>query len=207
MKAQAFLIALLLAGTAEAQGVCPPGIPQGIFCGEAKYEHATAGTYKLDESHSAVLARVSHIGYSYSVFRFDEVAGELKWDPASPEKSSLSMTVKTGSISTPVKDFAKALQGEMFLNTGKFPDATFVSSAFRKADATSGKVEGTLTLLGKSAPVTLDVVLVGAGKGFDGNPRVGAAVRGWIKPADFGMAPIFDRPIEIVADVEFGRLP
>jgi polyisoprenoid-binding protein YceI len=207
MMKRILLAALLFAGTAQAQGVCPPGIPQGVFCGEAKYEHATAGTYKLDEFHSAVLARVSHIGYSYMVFRFDELAGELKWDPVAPEKSSLTLTVKTASISTPVKDFAGTLRSEMFLNSAKFPEATFASTAFRKTDATTGKVEGTLTLFGKAVPVVFDLTLIGAGKGFDGNPRIGAAARGWIKPADFGMPPIFDRPIEIVADIEFGRAP
>jgi polyisoprenoid-binding protein YceI len=206
MMKRAFLIALFLAGSAQAQGVCPPGIPTGIFCGEPKAEHVTTGTYPLDADHSAVLARVSHIGYSYIVFRFDSVAGELKWDAAAPEKSSMTITVKPESISTPVKDFAAMLRGEQFLNVAKFPEATFVSTAFKAANATTGKVEGNLTLFGKTAPITFDVVLVGAGKGF-GSPRIGATARAWIKPADFGMAPMFDRPIEIVAEVEFGKAP
>jgi polyisoprenoid-binding protein YceI len=203
------LIALVLAGVssaASAQGVCPPGVPAGIFCGEAKAEHAASGDYVLDSDHSAVLARVSHIGYSYSVFRFDEVEGTLSWDAASPARSSMTMAVKTASISTPVKDFAAALRGEQFMNVTKFPDARFVSTAFKPVDATTGKVEGNLTLLGKSVPVVFDVVLVGAGKGF-GSPRIGATARTWIKPGDFGMLPAFDRPIEIVADVEFARKP
>ena len=35
-----------------------------------------------------VLARVSHIRYSYLVVRFDKVSGKLTWDPAAPEKST-----------------------------------------------------------------------------------------------------------------------
>jgi polyisoprenoid-binding protein YceI len=216
MIKRTLLIALLLASTqvqapVQAQGKpeegCPPGVPAGVFCGDAKPEFATAGTYALDDSHSAVLARVSHIGYSYSVFRFDEVAGSMKWDPADPSKSSMTITIKTASINTPVKDFAAALRGEMFLNSTRFPDATFVSIAFKPANATTGKVEGNLTLFGKTVPTTFDVVLVGAGKGFGGAPRIGATARTWIKPADFGMLPVFDRPIEIVADVEFAKAP
>lgn len=212
MNARIFLLALLLAGAeASAQGKpevgCPPGVPAGVFCGELKPELAAAGDYLLDELHSAVLARVSHIGYSYSVFRFDEVAGSMKWGPADPAKSSMTITVKTASINTPVKDFAAALRGEQFMNAAKFPEAVFVSTAFRPADAMSGKVEGNLTLLGKTVPVVFDVVLVGAGKGFGGMPRIGATARAWIKPGDFGMLPVFDRPIEIVADVEFGKKP
>jgi polyisoprenoid-binding protein YceI len=212
MKARLLLIALLLAGAqahAQTQGKpeagCPPGVPPGVFCGESKPELAAAGDYVLDDQHSAVLARVSHIGYSYSVFRFDEVAGSMKWDPADPSKSSMTVTVKTASINTPVKDFAAALRGEQFLDTTRHPEATFVSTSFKAANPTSGKVEGNLTLMGRTVPVLFDVVLVGAGKGFGGAPRIGATARAWIKPADFGMLPVFDRPIEIVADVEFSR--
>ena len=99
------------------------------------------------------------------------------------------------------------LVDEQFLNVAKFPDATFVSTAFKPVDTTNGKVEGNLTMFGKTVPTSFDVVLVGAGKGFGGAPRIGVTARTWIKPVDFGMAPIFDRPIEIVADVEFAKAP
>ena len=212
MNARILVIALLLTGAqAQAQGKpevgCPTGVPPGVFCGELKPELAAPGDYALDDQHSAVLARVGHIGYSYSVFRFDEAAGSMKWDPADPAKSSMTITVKTASISTPVKDFAAALRGEQFMNAARFPEATFVSTAFKPANATTGKVEGNLTMLGRTVPVVFDVVLVGAGKGFGGAPRIGATARTWIKPADFAMLPVFDRPIEIVADVEFARKP
>lgn len=209
MIGRILLTSLLLAGAVQAQpqgkpeAGCPAGVPPGVFCGERNAALATAGDYVLDDSHSAVLARVSHIGYSYSVFRFDEIAGSMTWDPADPTRSSMAITVKTASINTPVKDFAAALRGEMFLSTAKHPEATFVSTAFKPSGATLGKVEGNLTMLGKTVPIVFDVELVGAGKGFGGKPRIGATARAWIKPADFGMLPVFDRPIEIVADVEF----
>ena len=72
----------------------------------------------------------------------------------------------TESITSNVKDFASHLAGEKFLNAPRFPEVTFVSTAFRQTDATSGKVDGNLTLMGKTAPITFDVTLVGAGKGF-----------------------------------------
>ena len=192
---------------ASAQGACPPGVPAGVFCGERNIAHATAGTYAVDGDHSAVLARVSHIGYSYSVFRFDRVSGTLTWDPANVARSTLSVSVKIESITSNVKDFASQLAGDKFLNAPRFPEATFVSTAFRQTDATSGKVDGQMMLMGKTAPVTFDVTLVGAGKGFDGNPRLGVTARTWIRPQDFGMPAIFAEPIEIVVDAEFVRNP
>ncbi len=197
----------LAASVAWAQGACPPGMPPGVFCGERNIAHATAGTYAVDQDHTAVLARISHIGYSYVVVRFDKVAGSLTWDAATPPRSTLSVSVRIESITSNVKDFASQLAGEQFLNAPRFPEATFVSTAFRQGDATSGKVEGNLTLMGKTVPVTFDVVLIGAGKGFGGNPRLGVAARAWIKPQDFGLPAIFVDPIEIVIDAEFARTP
>ena len=91
---------------ALAQGTCPPGMPPGVFCGERNIAHATAGTYAIDGDHSAVLARVSHIGYSYLVFRFDRVSGTLVWDPANIARSTLSVQVKIESITSNVKDLS-----------------------------------------------------------------------------------------------------
>src|SRR5689334_13962301 len=92
--ARALLLGIALAQvsslSALAQGTCPPGMPPGVFCGERNIAHATAGTYEIDGDHSAVLARVSHIGYSYLVFRFDRASGTLVWDPANIARSTLS---------------------------------------------------------------------------------------------------------------------
>lgn len=190
-----------------AQGTCPPGIPPGVFCGERNIAHATAGTYALDPDHSAVLARVSHIGYSYSVFRFDRVSGTLVWNPDSVARSTLSAQVVTESITSNVKGFASKLAGDQFLDAPRFPEVTFASTAFRQTDTTNGKVDGNLTLMGKTAPVTFDVTLVGAGKGFGGQPRLGIRASSWIKPQDFGMPAMFSEAIEIVIDAEFVRNP
>ena len=70
-----------------------------------------------------------------------------------------------------------------------------------------GKVDGQLTLMGKTKPVTFDVELVAAGKGFADRPRIGANARAAINPADFGLPALFGEAIEIVVDAEFQREP
>ena len=129
-------VTLSLGASAWGQGTCPPGMPAGVFCGERNIAHAAAGTYEIDPDHAAVLARVSHIGYSYSVFRFDRIAGTLVWDPAGVARSTLSVSVKIESITSNVKDFASLLAGDQFLKAPQFPEATFVSTAFRPTGAT-----------------------------------------------------------------------
>ena len=195
-----FALALGFANGATA--ACPPGLPAGIVCGAPDLKLAPSGAYDVDPFHAGVVARVSHIGYSYSVFRFDHVKGHLVWDAAAPDHSSLTADVETGSIATNVPNFAAELSGEKFLDAKAFPDATFVSSAFHQTGPTSGKVDGVFTLHGKSKPLTLDITLVGAGPGFAA-PRLGVHAEGWISPQDYGLPPMFAAPIQLTIDVEF----
>jgi polyisoprenoid-binding protein YceI len=196
-------LGLALAGPLHAQQ--NNGLPPGVYVGEQDYKAAPAGAYALDPNHAAVIARVSHIGYSYSVFRFDKVAGDLTWDPAAPERSTLKVKVQTGSIATNVEGFAAQLSGANWLNAPAFPEATFVSTAFHQTDASHGRVEGQFTLLGKTRPLTFDVTLVGAGKGFMGQPRIGAHAEGAIDPKDYGLPPLLPAPILLVIDAEFEK--
>jgi polyisoprenoid-binding protein YceI len=202
---------LLLLATVPSAGLAqsppPPDLPPGVYMGEPDLKQATAGTYTLDPDHAAVIARVSHIGYSYSIFRFDRLGATLVWDPASTAGCSLSAKVETASITSNVKGFGEQLAGDEFLKSKTFPEATFTSTAFRQTNPRSGKVDGTLSLMGKTRPVTFDVELVGAGKGFAGQPRMGMTARTRINPVDFGLPPLLGDAIEIVVDAEFQRNP
>ena len=203
-----FLLSMLTAcAVSAAAQTTASDLPPGVYVAEYDYRQATAGTYALDPEHTAVIARVSHLGYSYSVFRFDRAGATLQWDPANPAVCTLDATVDAASIASPVKGFAEHLAGDDFLKADKFPQASFKSIAFRQTGPHSARIDGDLTLMGKTRPVTFDVALVGAGKGFAGQPRIGATARADIKPVDFGLPPLFGETIEIVIDGEFERKP
>jgi polyisoprenoid-binding protein YceI len=204
--ALALAISQVAAG-AHAQSGQPAGLPPGVFMGEADYKQAPAGSYAIDPDHASVIARVSHLRYSWSIFRFDRMSGTLNWDPVNTASSSLTAKVETASITSNVKNFGQQLAGDDFLKARSFPEATFVSTAFRQMSTRRGKVDGQLTLMGKTKSVTFDVELVGAGKGFAGQPRIGANARASINPVDFGLPALLGDAIEIVIDVEFSRNP
>ena len=64
-----FLIGAAVAGVLIAsQGHAAPATPFVIPLGQKDVRLATAGTYTLDPAHVAILVRVSHIGFSISVF-------------------------------------------------------------------------------------------------------------------------------------------
>jgi polyisoprenoid-binding protein YceI len=202
LRALALAVAI---GTTSVVPVEAQTLPPGVFAAERDIALATAGTYTLDESHTAIVVRVSHLGYSHSIFRFDRAKGSLTWDPAAMEKSKLEVSVETASITSNVKGFAEELAGDKFLKSKEFPQATFVSTAFKPIDKMRGKVEGNFTLMGKTKPVTFDVTLAGAGKGFGGKARMGVTAVASINPQDYGLPPFFTDPIQIVVDTEFER--
>jgi polyisoprenoid-binding protein YceI len=72
-------------------------------------------------------------------------------------------------------------------------------------DATHGHVDGRLTLLGKTAPVSFDVTLSGAGKGFMGHPRIGVEATTRLKSHDFGLPAMLGPSVDLVIDAEFAR--
>ena len=203
----AAVFVLVVAAATDGAAQSSSDLPPGVYRGGQVLADARAGTYTIDPDHTAVLARVQHIGYSWLVFRFGKVSGKLTWDPAAPEKAALSVAVQTSSIETPVKDFAAQLAGDDYLKSAKFPEATFVSTAFHRIDAMHGKVDGQFTLMGTTKPVTFEVELVGAGKGWENRPRLGIHALARIVPQDYGFPALFGNTIEIVVDSEFERAP
>ena len=191
--------ALALGSVAVAQ----PAMPVA----EHDYKAAPAGKYVIDVKHTGLVARVPHLGFSYSVFRFQTVAGALAWDPANPSADKLQVTVDPKSITTaPVDGFSDELSGEKFLNAVKFPTLTFVSTGFHPEGATHGKVDGDLTVMGVTKHVVFDVDLVGAGKGFRG-PVIGISATTMLDPKGLGLPPLLSTPIELKIDSEFDFQP
>ena len=193
--------ALALAGPLAAPA--QPAMPKPV----QDYKAAPAGKYVLDTPHTGLIARVPHVGFSYEVIRFLAVTGTMDWDPANPGADTLSIDVDAKSMSTAQtkEDFPSILGGPKLLNVAKFPAAAFVSKHFRPVDASHGKVDGDLTIMGVTKPATFDVELVGAGNEF-GRQTLGVHAETEISPGDFGLvAPFLGPPIRLVIDTEFHK--
>ena len=77
-----FVAAVAISGlsspsSAAVAFACPTGLPPGVACADKDPAAAKAGTYAVDPDHASVVARVSHLGYSYSIFRVGQVKGAL----------------------------------------------------------------------------------------------------------------------------------
>jgi polyisoprenoid-binding protein YceI len=165
---------------------------------------AVAGRYKLDHEHASIIARLSHRGVSMSTLRFGSASGTLDWDPERIEAAKLHITVETASLTSPIA-FRILPTGEQFLNVAKFPRATFVSTAVRRTGAGQGRIEGDLTLLGVTRPVSIDAELVGI-KSTNGVLAIGFSGTAKIRRSDFGntfLAASVGDEVELLLDVEF----
>jgi len=198
---RSFAMAAALSVFVAAPALALPPMPKPSH----DYKLAPAGHYVLDPKHTAVVIRVPHVGFSYSVFRFLTVSADLDWDPANPAADALKATVDPKSIATaPVDNFGAELTGPGFLDAGKNPTATFVSKAFKPIDATHGQVSGDLTIMGVTTPVTFDVDLVGDGQGFRG-PVIGVTARTKLDPKAYALPPFIAGDIELTIDAEFDQ--
>ncbi|WP_134679501.1 YceI family protein [Paracoccus ravus] len=203
------LVLALCVAPLAAQDYKPSDVPHG----QKDYRAAGAGTYALDHYHTGIIARVLHLGFSYSVFRFEKASGTLEWNPDVPEASALTIEVDVASVNSPVEGFADVLRGTDYFNVAENPKATFVSDSFARDSETTGRVSGPLTLMGRTHPATFDVELIGAGRGFtgdeNGNPvirdLIGISAETRIDPQAYGLNAFFTEPILISIDAEFAR--
>ena len=151
---------------------------------------ASAESYVVDTEgmHASVNFKVSHLGYSWLTGRFDDFKSEFVFDEDNPSNSSVEVSINTNSINTNHGERDRHLRGKDFLNTKKFPKATFKSTSVT-ADDDKGeyRVQGELTLHGVTQPVEFEIEQVGAGNDPWGGYRRGFEGELAIKPADFGM--------------------
>ncbi len=111
-------------------------------------------TYSVEPSHTYVTFEVRHFATSTNRGRFDKKEGSITIDRAA-KTGKAEITIDMTSISTGLALFDKHLRGDNFFKAAEFPTATFVGDKFSFDGDKVTAVAGTLTLLGKTQPVTL----------------------------------------------------
>ena len=116
--------------------------------------HAEAATYAIDPMHTYVTFEANHLGTSTNRGRFDKKEGTVLLDRAA-KSGKVELILDAGSINTGSAIFDKELQSDHFLNSAVYPNAEFVADGFTFDGEKVSVVNGQLTLLGKTSPVTL----------------------------------------------------
>ncbi|MDP3797894.1 MAG: YceI family protein [Polaromonas sp.] len=155
---------------------------------------AAPQTYNVDALHSYPTFTVNHLGMATMHGRFDKMSGKVVLDQAA-KTGSLEARIATASVSTGDGKRADGtrsrddhLRAADFFNSAEFPEMVYKSTKLNFNGEALESVEGTLTLLGVTKPVKLNVTSFKCGPHpFNKKPMCGANVEGTIKRTDFGM--------------------
>ncbi|MES2878741.1 MAG: YceI family protein [Pseudomonadota bacterium] len=120
----------------------------------AGVSQAQAATYAVDPAHTFATFEIGHFGTSTNRGRFDKKEGTVQFDRAA-KTGKVEIVIDMTSINTGTPMFNKHLQSAELFDAAKFPTATFVADQFNFSGDKVTDVSGTLTLHGKTNPVTL----------------------------------------------------
>jgi polyisoprenoid-binding protein YceI len=115
---------------------------------------AAPETYVIDPGHTVVAFEVMHFAMSTHRGHFQAKDGTVVLDRAA-RTGSADITIDTSTVSVGLPAFQATLKGDRFFNVTVNPAARFVGDSFNFDGDTLSSVAGTLTILGKSQPVTL----------------------------------------------------
>jgi len=155
---------------------------------------AAVENYALDPYHTFANFSLDHLGLATLYGRFDKNSGKFSFDRAA-KTGEVEFVVETASVTTGDSDKGPRarsrddhLRSADFFNVAEFPRMTFKSTAVHFGGENPTSIEGNLTLLGTTKPVTLTL------ERFKCNPgtpprkdRCGGNAVGKLKRSDFGM--------------------
>ncbi|MYN43508.1 polyisoprenoid-binding protein [Pseudoduganella sp. FT93W] len=117
---------------------------------------AIAATYNIDPSHTYPSFEADHMGLSTWRGKFDKTSGTVTMDRAA-KTGALDVTIQADSINFGFEKMNSHAKGADMFNVEKFPTVSYKSHNFKfEGDQLVG-VEGELTMLGVTKPVSLKV--------------------------------------------------
>jgi polyisoprenoid-binding protein YceI len=157
---------------------------------------AAPESFTVDPYHSIPYFEVVHLNTSIIRGRFEKMTGKMTLDAAA-KTGSVEISIPTSTVSTGDGDKGdrprsrdEHLKSPDFFNVAEFPTMTYKGKATKFNGDHPAAIEGELTLLGVTKPVTLTVERWNCGP----DPRTqgkryfcGGNATGSFKRSDFGM--------------------
>ena len=166
-----------------------------------------AGQYVLDPNHASLIWKLNHLGFSTFIGTFNEFEASLDFDPEDIENASLEVVINTSSLDVDISEFEEELRGDNWFDVAVFPQAVYRTTRFvESVDEDTFLFEGDLTLLGTTAPVSLEVNFHGGGRnfltrsytvGFSGSAKFNRSDFGLDRFTSFGVGDEIDLEIHV----------
>ena len=157
---------------------------------------AQVENYVVDQYHTVPYWEVDHLGFATMRGRFDRATGQFSIDRAA-KTASVELEIPTATVNSGDTDKGQRprtrdehLKNADFFNVQEFPTITFKSTrvVFKGDDPVS--VEGNMTMLGVTKPVTLNIERWKCGSDMRTQGKryqCGGNATGSFKRSDFGM--------------------
>jgi len=164
-----------------------------------------ADNYTIDPEHTFPNFTISHVGFSTLHGRFNKSSGKLVLDTAK-KTGSVEISIDANSIDTAHAKRDQHLKSPDFFNAGEFPNITFKSTKVTFTGDKITSVDGDLTIMKTTKPVSLAVTSMKCDVnpfskkyscGFDANSK--------IKRSDFGInygLPAIGDEVTLMLEVE-----
>lgn len=150
---------------------------------------AAPQTYEIDTEHLSIGFQVRHLGYADVIGMFLKANGQFVYDEDTRQLSSGRFVVSADSVFTNHKKRDGHLRDRDFLQANRYPEVVFEATRYLPGTDNTGKLEGMLTLLGQTHPVTLDVTLNKAASYPFGHRKhtLGISAKTTLKRSQWGM--------------------
>jgi polyisoprenoid-binding protein YceI len=164
-----------------------------------------ADSYTIDPPHTFPHFSINHLGFSTMQGRFDKTSGTVTVDRAA-KTGSVEISIESASVSTGFAKRDEHLRSPDFFNAAEFPAITYKSTAMHFKGDTPASVDGNLTILGVTKPVTLTIDAFNCGTNpMSKKDECGAGASAQIKRSDFGVKyalPAVGDDVKLVFEIE-----
>jgi polyisoprenoid-binding protein YceI len=168
----------------------------GVFLAAASAGQAWAEprTYTIDPDHFAIGFQIDHLGYADVIGMFLKGSGSFVYDETTRTLSSGRVVVAADSVFSNHKARDRHVRDSDFLDADRHPEIVFEATAFETVMENGGRLDGrlsgTLTLLGQTHPVILEVSLNKAATYPFGHRKhtLGISARTTLQRSQWGMS-------------------
>jgi polyisoprenoid-binding protein YceI len=123
---------------------------------------AVARDWNVDTSKSSLTFKGSYQGDAFEG-KFRKFVAAISYDAADPASSKFDVTVDLASVDTGSGERDQTLATADFFDTGKFPQAHFVTRSVARGTDGTIEAKGALTIRDQTRPVVLKVTFAGSG--------------------------------------------
>jgi len=164
--------------------------------------------YIADKSHTHILMKISHPGFSNYYLKVRDYNGYVRFDPENLAATKVELVMQAASIDGDHEGLNKHLQSSDFFDVANYPEITFSASDIKLNREGKGSLKGDLTIRGITKSIVLEVSLnKHARSPATGLETIGISAQATINRHDFGVSygAILSENVELIIEAEFSR--